>query len=396
MTAVVLHTPSTTEHSAMMMDDNVEHHCFSNSSSKIAAAYPLSLNLCQYGALTARDLDLLPDSLQQLALGPYFSTSLTPLQIVNQIMSRCPNLTVLNLDLSKCHYEMHTSSSTVERDQVVARLMSRRRLQHLTLRLTPPLDHDDPNNDNNDSLLLPSMPGDGLARAVASHLSYSNSQLVSLDLRGNLIGDAGVQALVGAIQQQQHSTTTALLQNLNLSNNLVTSNACQILASLLATPSCPLVRLDLSHNAGIGLEGFAVVTDALQHNTSLQHVSWVQCAQLLQRSTSAVVYDRLLHLLKHSNATLGSIGLPCGKNHGPALEERKKRQLACWLLVNRTGRRLFRQSHTNGNNNPQGLWPIVLHQAAATERHTSLQPSMNSVFYLLRNTVGQAWCVDER
>lgn len=369
------------------------------------------MDLRQYGAITARDLELLPRSLRQLSLGPYFAPSLTTRAIVEAVP--VSHLTHLHLDLSKVLHE----DDAVERDVAVVRLLQRCRaagpaapLQHLALRLRPSAQ--DGHGDEHEG-----MPGDDLARILARHLPNCCRNVRSLNLDGNMIGDAGVQALVQALSSAfSDNTQTFNLQHLSLSNNLITSLSCQVLASLLATNDvCQLKSLDLSHNAGIGLDGMFVIVQALQGNTSLRNISWVGCGQMLQ-CHETMIYERLLDLLERYNTTLVSIGVPSSYRRefasGHQLLQRQKEKLCCWLLLNRSGRYLLRQQPRGDDVAPlpTGLWPHVFARASQVEQQQQQEASAddggrattttattkvapNCMFYLLRNTVGQAWAI---
>ena len=352
--------------------------------------YPRSLDLRQYGALTERDLDMLPSSLERLAIGPYFGASLT----VTDIIDRLPmgRLTHLDLDLSKTH-----CNDAVERDEAVARLRGRScgRLEHLGLRMLPPQEDHGFGNDGED-LLQPAMPGDGLARAVAGHWLGTTAGLRSLDLSGNLIGDAGVRALL-ARAASLHAYNGPTLRHLNLSRNQLTSASCQLLASLLAgrSAACGLRGLDLSHNDGIGA-GFAVLADALRDNASLRHLSLVGCPRLMA-AAEKVVYPLLLDLLEHCNTTLCSVTLspPPSSSSSSAgttrWRQQQQRQIDTWLLLNRTGRGWLRRPP-----NAAGLWPRVLARAERLERRETGKFGAESLYYLLRNTVGHVWAAEPK
>ena len=96
---------------------------------------PTTLDLRQYGSLTALDLEHLSSSrrLQDLTLGPYFAPGLTVTTIL-EALRPLPCLTRLHLNLSRVH---------VSDDSTIATLFSEHpTLQHLTLRMAPAMSGD--------------------------------------------------------------------------------------------------------------------------------------------------------------------------------------------------------------------------------------------------------------
>ena len=161
-------------------------------------------------------------------------------------------------------------------------------LQHLTLPMAPNPEEAKANDPVVEAAEA-AMPGDGLARSVARVYccpsSYS-SALQSLNLNGNLIEDAGVHALVDSqmLNTANSSSPGCRWRHLRLAHNQCTSRACEAPALLLQMDhyNTNLQSLDLSYNDGIGIEGFNVLVQALQVNTTLRRISWVGCRSLQQ------------------------------------------------------------------------------------------------------------------
>lgn len=440
-----------------------------------------TLDLRHYGTLTALDLERLSSStwctaahhhhhhpsrqLKELVLGPYFAPGVTVTTILAAIRPLAPCLTSLHLNLSSLVANVPTRRSggdvaTTTTTFIEVLLRQHPTLQHLTLQMASPwaaataAEEDAVSEEAGDPVSVEIvMPGDGLACSVArvyrcqalasDSSSTAVASLQSLNLNGNFIGDAGVQALVGALMLSTPPNSRAStqggcrLRHLSLAHNQFTLCGCAALALLLQrgdqnNNNNNLQSLDLSYNDGIGTEGFAVLVQALQVNTTLRSISWVGCRSLQQQQNA--VYPHLLHLLVHFNTTLTWIGLPCsfaaspwadmGMTDSMAYNQRhpnitdmdmaqhlpqQQQLLHHWLQLNWTGgRHLLR--HYEMNIVPTGLWPYVMARAnnnkdnvPASERfhnhhHTNnhksgRDPALNSLFFLLRNTVGRAWAV---
>ena len=255
------------------------------------------LDLRQYGTLTARDLERLSSSgrythhqhgaagqkLQELALGPYFAPDVTITTILAALRPLAPCLTRLHLNLSS----LDTNVTMTNIILVEALQRQHPKLQHLTLRMAPNRNE----AETNDPVVSGevAMPGDGLARSVARVYccpSSCSSALQSLNLNGNLIEDAGVHALVDSqmLNTANSSSPGCRWRHLRLAHNQCTSRACEALALLLQMDhyNTTLQSLDLSYNDGIGIEGFNVLVQALQVNTTLRRISWVGCRSLQQ------------------------------------------------------------------------------------------------------------------
>jgi len=240
-------------------------------------------------------------------------------------------------------------------------------------------------------------------------------RLQSLALHGNLIGDAGVQVLVQAFTSDNDCSSG--IRYMNLSHNLLSSVSCQIIASFLASPhGCALQSLDLSHNPGVDVEGILVLLDALRANTSLRHLScWTEYGRgdplLRQQQQLPIVYPQLLDILEHDNSTLQSVRLSSSpssrgddENEDDTMTYIIQQKIATLLLLNRTGRSWL--STTTDSTVPAGLWPNILARAERIEQRESTANNnnnigsndasgANSVFFLLRNTVGQVWAVGD-
>jgi len=332
-----------------------------------------SLNLKHYGAITARDLENLPRSLEKLWIGPYFATNLSLRSIIEKLPMTY--LTHLDLDLSKLH-----TSCEQQDDTVAAVLQHATKLVHFGLRMHP----------------QEKGGGDSLSMSIAKSL-HSAANMASLDLHKNRIGDAGVQTLVSAI-----SSNGCAITQLDLSYNHLTSVGCKALAQLLVSKDCRLEILDLSCNSGIDQDGFLALVEAFKSNTSLRRISLALCPQLRRQNCSAAtanpyccVHQQLLQCLELYNSNLQWICLPqtqlleCSRDCGNA-----QTMIGYYLALNRVGRRFLITKETEDHVViPTSLWPRIIARAARLEaRHKG--SCNDSMFYFLQNTV-PIWAAGE-
>ena len=99
--------------------------------------------------------------------------------------------------------------------------------------------------------------------ALSTLLLHTTTELYSLDLRNNDIDDVGLDTLAGAL-------TNSSLSDLTLSDNQnITLRGWQSLSALLKTPNSNLVSLYLDGNS-IGNEGARIFANALAANRTLK------------------------------------------------------------------------------------------------------------------------------
>eukprot|EP00984_Skeletonema_dohrnii_P031839 scaffold24869_cov78-Skeletonema_dohrnii-CCMP3373.AAC.3 len=95
---------------------------------------------------------------------------------------------------------------------------------------------------------------------------WRTSNLKRLDLRGNFIGDQGLQELVTGIAD-------SALKELCLSNNLITAAGLRCLSTCFQSVSCCLRALNL-YGINFGDEGAVALADGLMGNKSLKYLDF--------------------------------------------------------------------------------------------------------------------------
>lgn len=160
----------------------------------------------------------------------------------------------------------------------------------------------------------------------------TSQYLEHLDLRSNFIGDQGVHVLVGGLF---HSNITSL----NLGFNLIGDAGAAALAQLLADSRCNLVQLDLNCNL-IGNGGAQAISDALRGNRTLKSL-------VLLGNSRLSCGDPFVECL-YTNITLEKCDLQ-------RTEIENVRVIDYYLTLNRCGRSILRLGDI-----PCGLWPILL------------------------------------
>lgn len=134
------------------------------------------------------------------------------------------------------------------------------------------------------------------AQSFADALS-SNTQLHTLNLQWNLIGDAGVKSLAQGLK------TNTNLRALNLSHNNITSKGCLYLADALKV-NCTLQKLKLYWNK-IGNDGACSLLQALKFSGSALHHIDLQVNHMDQTQLDAfngkfdrIKYQRALCIIR--------------------------------------------------------------------------------------------------
>lgn len=101
-------------------------------------------------------------------------------------------------------------------------------------------------------------------------------RLARLELESNGIGDAGIEALAGALLRLHHHRTSesSRLTTINLCKNEFGDEGARALAAVLAQGSCPvLARLDLSGNSIAGNGAVALALALVSGGTALRVLS---------------------------------------------------------------------------------------------------------------------------
>lgn len=220
---------------------------------------------------------------------------------------------VESLPVTLCHVDWDMTGSPSIQSEALECLL-KRPLRHLCLRFR----------------------GDECALVLSRHLS---SNIESLDLRGNQIGDPGVVALARAITHDCPS-----LSSLNLAYNSIGDAGVDALARLLQDPSCNLQQLNLRCNI-FGEQSALRLVEALSCNSSLKELS-LNCNQIASKVCQALV-DTL-----HCNFSIKQIKL--GATLTDTFSE-ERMEIEYLLKLNCGGRYLLKQ-----NDLPCAIWPNVL------------------------------------
>ncbi|KAM8830047.1 NACHT, LRR and PYD domains-containing protein 12 isoform 1-T1 [Synchiropus picturatus] len=142
---------------------------------------------------------------------------------------------------------------------------------------------------------------------LAAVLTSGHSELRSINLTNNCVGDKGVETLCSSLQQP-----LCKLQSLNLFGAELTGACCGYLKDALMSQHCSLVELDLSLNE-LGQEGALLLCQALNAPGShLEKLRMNRC-ELTQQ-----VFEELGSLLKRDTTRLTSlsVGLNQGEDRG--------------------------------------------------------------------------------
>ena len=158
----------------------------------------------------------------------------------------------------------------------------------------------------------------------------ASCQMSSLTLRGNSIGDEGVETLLACMCEGYP------LKHLDLSNNEITSEGAALVASALCSLLVHMETLALDSNA-IGTEGANLIFSALQCNSSIQKLALSGCDihcsnELLEVIRQSLLQAKSLRELEIECNYLGDKGIsaicdiiqskyPCLKNLGIASNE---------------------------------------------------------------------------
>lgn len=169
---------------------------------------------------------------------------------------------------------------------------------------------------------------------------HNNPNLRRLDLRGNRIGNVGLEALVKSLSQCDHR-----LEVLDLGCNCILD--VKPLSELLQR-NTHLTKLDLNYN-WIGDEDIGMLCIGLRENKCLQMLSINGCQRVTNRGISLLV-----ECLKDHNTTLQHVHVRTGNGTSEGLQT----QLQQWLVLNRAGRRFIRcQGSTQSP-----LWSLIFHK----------------------------------
>lgn len=189
-------------------------------------------------------------------------------------LDMAPSLVIQSLPTSLEHldWDMTDSTNTIDGD-ILKELFRKTSLKHLCLRFR----------------------GDEGAVLLSQHLHNASLLLESLDLRGNSIGNVGVQALASVLHESS-------ITSLNLGYNRIGNEGVEALSKVLSDSDCKLRYLNLSCNV-FGQEGANHLAFSLRKNTSLQELS-LFCNHIPHDSCIEFAAT-----LEHSNVTLQHLKL---------------------------------------------------------------------------------------
>lgn len=304
------------------------------------------LNLRHYSEISESDVGSLPSYLSHLWIGPSFGLQTSASAIVSSIPV---HLQQLDMDLNRMSFDSIACITLLQR---------LRKLTKLCLRFK----------------------GEEGASAVAQALPYTQS-LECLDIRGNRIGDAGLEAIV----KEFIRTPNMSVRHLMLSWNDLTVNGVTALARYLEHDDCVLEKLDLSCNTSIGDGSVSELCRALRNNTSIVELNLFCCPNISNVGAAAIS-----ECLERNNTTLQSINLQaCHKLSHDSIQ-----QVQYWTALNRAGRRVLRDSTVF-----DALWANILgrcYSSSPTSRGysspsgTTLISASDKVYYLIRQKMDLA------
>jgi Ran GTPase-activating protein (RanGAP) involved in mRNA processing and transport len=303
------------------------------------------INLRHISDMSDEDVGSLPPDVSHLWIGPSFD----PHSSVSAIVANIPaHVQLLDLDLNR----MPSVDPTV----CITLLQRLQKLTTLSLRFK----------------------GEIGALAVAKALPYTQS-LECLDIRGNRIGDAGLEAIVKAFAETETPNLLSV-RHLMLSWNDLTLTGVTALARYLEQETCVLERVDLSCNNLIGDDSVQELCRALRTNTSLVELDLFCCPNMSDAGALA-----LLECLEHSNMTLQRINLQaCHK-----VSHERIQQVQYWTSLNRAGRRMLRDQTT-----PDALWADILarchrpgHSCNSLRHLTASATASDQVYFLIREKI---------
>ena len=130
--------------------------------------------------------------------------------------------------------------------------------------------------------------------AIADALK-NNSSVLSIDLGGNLIGDAGAEALACVLMRPDCS-----VQTLDLKANRIGDTGAVAIAEALRRPDCSVQTLDLENNQ-IGAAGAAALAETLKTNRSVRtldlssNLIGAACAAALAEIEKEIEVNRFLN-----------------------------------------------------------------------------------------------------
>jgi Ran GTPase-activating protein (RanGAP) involved in mRNA processing and transport len=319
---MILDDSDTTSHSTMMVEQ---------------------LNLRHYSEISETDVGSLPSYLSHLWIGPSFGVQTS----VSAIVASIPvHLKQLDMDLNRMSFNSTACITLLQRLH---------KLTKLCLRFI----------------------GEEWAYAVAQALPYTQS-LECLDIRGNRIGDAGLESIVKAFID----TPKTSVRHVMLSWNNLTVKGVSALAQYLEQDTCVLENLDLSCNTSIGDDSVHELCQALRTNTSLVELNLFCCPNISNAGAAAIS-----ECLEHHNTTLQQINLQaCHKLSHDSIQ-----QVQYWTAMNRAGRRLVRDI-----NVADALWADIL-ALCYLSRHlsrryssasgTSFISASDKVYFLIRHKI---------
>jgi Ran GTPase-activating protein (RanGAP) involved in mRNA processing and transport len=299
------------------------------------------LNLRHYSDISEADVGSLPSYLSHLWIGPSFGLQTS----VSAIVASIPvHLLQLDMDLNRISFDSNVCITLLQRLH---------KLTKLCLRFI----------------------GEEWASAVAQALPYTQS-LECLDIRGNRIGDAGLETIVQAFID----TPKMSVRHVMLSWNNLTVKGVTALARYLEQDTCVLENLDLSCNTLIGDDSVHELCRALRSNTSLVELNLFCCPNISKAGASAIS-----ECLEHHNTTLQCINLQaCHKLSYDSIQ-----QVQYWTALNRAGRRVLGDSTV-----ADALWADILARCYRSRptrgRHYSSASSTSSivasdkVYFLIR------------
>lgn len=137
---------------------------------------------------------------------------------------------------------------------------------------------------------------------LSTALSSGHSQLININLSRNRIGDTGVQTLSKGLQHP-----FCKLESLSVFDCELTEACCPLLAEALMSKHCSLAEIDLSTNE-LGHEGALVLCNALkQPGCPMKRLSLVRC-ELTER-----VFVELASMLKSGSPPLTALSVGLNK-----------------------------------------------------------------------------------
>jgi hypothetical protein len=295
------------------------------------------LNLRHYSEISETDVGSLPSYLSHLWIGPSFGLQTS----VSAIVASIPvHLQQLDMDLNRMSFDSKVCITLLQRLH---------KLTKLCLRFI----------------------GEEWASAVAQALPYTQS-LECLDIRGNRIGDVGLQAIVKAFSD----TPKMSVRHVMLSWNNLTVTGVTTLARYLEQDTCVLENLDLSCNTSIGDDSVHEMCRALKSNTSLVELNLFCCTSISNAGAADI-----LECLEHHNTTLQCINLQaCHKLSRDSIQ-----QVQYWTAINRAGRRVLRDSTV-----ADALWADILARCYTYRSRLSASGSTfinDKMYFLIRQKV---------